>query len=389
MRFQMDSNAPGPLLGYTIQLPRALVHLLKSGPGDVVCVEVLGDVATLKSDSQLITEEDKSSINSNPLTDRSSDLWKTFYNWIMDIISGKINIQKTTFILYANKSGRSGIVNAFDSATTKKEACSAISKAMEKLKDIDNNHDIWKYYDFAVNKNKNLLKKVIQKFELEIGTGAGYEEIEYELKRQHIHENQIQFFLENISGWLQKEVTTNIAAKQPANIKWEDFHKHFKVLFEQARRLELIDFTLWNPIDESVIKQEMKIRPRYLKQLEAIDCTVDDTLEAVSDFLRAEVNRFKWIESEIIDETIADDFQERLLTFWKNSKKRIKLTQSNLNEIDQGQLLLLECKNRDEKIRDVSPPTVTITGTYHALANKPVLGWHPNWVNLFNNKKDD
>jgi hypothetical protein len=171
-------------------------------------------------------------------------------------------------------------------------------------------------------------------------------------------------------------------------IKWEDFDKQFKVLFDQARRLELIDFTLHEPIGDSDIQQQVKVRPCYLKQLEAIDCDVDDTLEAVADFLRAKVNRFKWIENEIIDETIANDFQSKLLAFWKNQKKRIELTESSSDEIRQGQLLLLDCKNRHETIRDMHPPSATIAGTYHALADEPILGWHPNWKNLFNNKKD-
>ena len=44
----MSPNAPGPLLGYALQFPRALVHLLRGGPEDVVCVEVMGDVANEK-----------------------------------------------------------------------------------------------------------------------------------------------------------------------------------------------------------------------------------------------------------------------------------------------------------------------------------------------------
>jgi hypothetical protein len=72
----MKSNAPGQLLGYSIQFPRALFHLLTCSPGDSVCVEVLGDVATLKSDGSLLTEEDKSSVVGNPITNKSTDLWK-------------------------------------------------------------------------------------------------------------------------------------------------------------------------------------------------------------------------------------------------------------------------------------------------------------------------
>ncbi|MHB8840557.1 MAG: hypothetical protein ACYC56_02005 [Candidatus Aquicultor sp.] len=82
----MKSNAAGQLLGYGMQFPRALLHLLKGSPGDAVCVEVLGDVATIKSDSNVIAEEDKASSTAhNPLTNKSDDLWKTFSNWIQAI----------------------------------------------------------------------------------------------------------------------------------------------------------------------------------------------------------------------------------------------------------------------------------------------------------------
>jgi hypothetical protein len=103
--------------------------------------------------------------------------------------------------------------------------------------------------------------------------------------------------------------------------------------------------------------------------------------------LRAKVNRDKWIENEIIDEDIASDFQAKLLLFWGNQKKRIELTERNLSTNEQGHLLLLDCKSRQETIRDMHPPSSTIAGTYHALADEPVLGWHPDWKHLFKKGK--
>jgi hypothetical protein len=385
----MSSNAPGQFLGYSIQIPRALFHLLKAGPGDIVCVEVLGDISTVQADGHLNSEEDKSSMNSNPLTNKSTDLWKTFYNWIIAINNKEIDVHKTTFILYSNKAGNPGIVNEFHAAASKKEADSAIAVAKDKLKDIDKNHDIWKYYNVVVNQNESLLVEVIQKFELQIGIGAGYDEVQTELVRKHLPANQIQFLLESIVGWLHKELTEMIAAKQSARIRWEDFDKHVTVLFDRVRRMELIDFTLKDPIEKNQIEQQVKIHPCYLKQLDAIDCDVDDKIEAVCDFLRAKVNRDKWIENEIIDEDNASDFQENLISFWRNQKKRIKLTQEKLSTTEQGKLLLLDCKDRQETIRDMRPPSSTIAGTYHALADEPLLGWHPNWEMLFKKGKDE
>lgn len=182
----MKSNAPGQLLGYSMQFPRALYHLLRSAPKDAVCVEVLGDVATLKSDGELLAEEDKSSIVGNPLTDRSTDLWKTFSNWIEAINNGVIDVEKTKFILYSNQSGKQGIVNKFSSARNQSEIQSAIEYTKNVLGDLKPEHVIWSYYDFVVNKNEELLFKIIQRFELQIGNGAGYDDVRIEIQRKHV-----------------------------------------------------------------------------------------------------------------------------------------------------------------------------------------------------------
>ena len=65
-----------------------------------------------------------------------------------------------------------------------------------------------------------------------------------------------------------------------------------------------------------------------------------------------------------------------------DSEKKIKITQKHLDDKEKGQLLLGECKSRQETIRNVYPPHPTIAGTYHALADEPALGWHPAWEKL-------
>lgn len=386
----MNSNAPGQLLGYTLQYPRALYHLLRGGPGDIVSVEVLGDVAISKPSGEVISEEDKSSTSGNPLTDRSTDLWKTFFNWINAINSGVLAVGKTTFILYCNESsGREGIVNKFSSAQNHEEIQNAINYAKRELNDIRPAHDIWKYYDFVVNQNETRLLEVVEKFELHVGNGAGYDEVRYEIQRKHVPKSQIEFLMNYLGGWLQKQVSEKIKLGESAVIKWEDFDHQFMVVFDRARRLELIDFTLQDPIQECDIQKQVKIRPCYLRQLEKIEVSDDDILDAVSDFLRADVNRNKWIENETIDEEVARDFDSKLKGFWKNQRTRIEITEKNLAETKRGQLLFVDCKSRQEKIRDVEPPSSTISGTYHALANEPLLGWHPNWEQFFPKQKDE
>lgn len=380
----MDSNAAGQLLGYAIQFPRALYHLLSSKPGDSVCIEVLGDVATIKSDGTVVSEEDKSSVNGNPITDKSTDLWKTLYNWINANNKGEIILENTKFILYTNKEGRESIAIKFSLARNKVQAQEAITYARDKLGGLDKEHAIWDYYDFVVNKNEDSLIKLIERFEVQIGSGASYDEVDKAFEEKHIPKRQISFYRDNLSGWLQKEILEKIANKQKAIISWKDFDKQIVVCAERARSRELIDFTLRKTYGKEIVQPHIEARPLYLTQLEEIGLLEDDFIEAVTDYMKAETNRDMWIENEIIDADVADEFEERLVKFWKNNREIVLLTYSGrLTNEELGKLLLLECKVRQETIRDMSPPASMIAGTYHFLADEPSIGWHPEWEKKF------
>jgi hypothetical protein len=375
----MKSNAAGQLLGYSLQFPRALFHLLTCSPDDIVSIEVIGDVATQKHDNSLITEEDKSSVVGNPITNKSKDLWKTFYNWTKAVNDSEIDVHNTKFILYCNKSGQHGVVDEFSSVINKDTALAAIEYAKSKLSDINKDHGIWKFYDYVINNNENILLNIIQRFELQIGEGASYDGLREELKKKHIVVSQIEFVLECLSGWLQKDILVKIASNNKAVVSWKEFDKQFQVLFDRSRKRELIDFTLHSMPEAGDINNQLKIRPTYIKQLDIIGMDDDDVMRAVSDYMRANINRGRWIEEEIIDEDIANDFESKLNTFWTNNIRRIKIAHSDLSDQSQGKLLYSECMVRNELIRDMAPPDSTVSGTYHELADSPVLGWHPDW----------
>lgn len=379
----MSENAPGQLLGFTIQYPRALCHLLRAAPGSTVCLEVHGDVSTTGPGASVIAEEDKSSIRSNPVTDKSSDLWKTLSNWVNSVLSGELDPAQTSFILYRNKSGRKGLAEEFSGAATIEAAQTSLESAKQKLKAIDESHAAWPYYKNAVIDNSDTLIKIITRFQLESGAGAGFDEVEQEIIKKHVPRSQIRTLVQSISGWLTRLVSEKISSGRDARIAWEDFNKEFIVHFDRARRLELIDFALTAPPSESVVNQHLNIRPVFLKQLELINSTDDELIEAVSHYLRARINRSRWIEDELIDEELAADFEKKLTNFWTHTQKRLSITNKHLPKEELGELVLRECMVRQEAIGTQNPPSSTIPGTYHALANTPVLGWHLDWKDKF------
>jgi hypothetical protein len=105
--------------------------------------------------------------------------------------------------------------------------------------------------------------------------------------------------------------------------------------------------------------------------------------------LRADVNLHKWIENEIIDEDIAQAFNDELKGFWATQRKRIAITEKGLSNVEKGQLLLIDCKSRQVEIRGEVPPYPTIPGAYHSLANEAVLGWHSEWEKLLSGPEEE
>ncbi|MCF0069773.1 hypothetical protein LZD49_04770 [Dyadobacter sp. CY261] len=383
----MNYNAPGQLLGYILQFPRALYHLLRCGPGDRVYLEVLGDVTTIEDSGLVITEEDKSSQARNPLTDRSVDLWKTLYNWIQAINNGEYALDNTTFVLFANRAGRAGIANLLGRASVN-EAEKAVDTIKSKFSNLSHKHEIWPYFDYVVRKSEPVFTKFIPRFDLQIGSGTGAEEIRTELLKKFVAESQIDFVTKYLAGWHQGLVIQRLSNKQQAMIEWEEFAHEFHRLFEKAQRRELIDFALINPPNTNDVKKHLLERPLFVKQLEGIDADDDVIQDAVLDFIRAKANRDSWIEKELIDEPEAADFEAKLYEFWKNQRMKLGITHKSASHEEIGMLLFLECRSRQETIKDQNPPSATVSGTYHSLANGPVIGWHPDWENSFRNIRE-
>ena len=180
----MKSNAPGQLLGYSLQYPRALLRLLQLNPGESVAIEMCGDVSVMDQQGIIIAEEDKSSIVSNPLNDRSTNLWKTFFNWVKMLQEQELEIQQTRFILYANSDiPDNTIVRLLDDADNNSGVSIAINAVSDLFATLPQNHNAKPYLEYLLGKGKALFIDVIPKFELETtkNTAELYNEIRSQL----------------------------------------------------------------------------------------------------------------------------------------------------------------------------------------------------------------
>ena len=386
----MKSNAPGQLLGYSLQYPRALLRLLQLNPGESVAIEMCGDVSVMDQQGIIIAEEDKSSIVSNPLNDRSTNLWKTFFNWVKMLQEQELEIQQTRFILYANSDiPDNTIVRLLDDADNNSGVSIAINAVSDLFATLPQNHNAKPYLEYLLGKGKALFIDVIPKFELETtkNTAELYNEIRTELRKK-LYDNYlyVDLAMNNIQGWLKQQIEMKIAAQEPTVISFEEFEISISIFFQQLRTRSLVDFT--KEIAENTIEDEVQKQPIYIQMLDHICATPGEMLEAVSNYMRSATNRLEWIKRGIIDENIMSDFLKNLKSFHANNKAKIDLTASEKDDVYRGKLLYLECSLCQNQINNQQPPAGTVIGTYHHLANEKEIGWHPAWKELIGPKEE-
>ena len=386
----MSTEARGQLLGYSLQFPRALLRLLEIAPGGAIGIEINGDVSAFSQDGRMLTEEDKSSICGNALTDKSVNLWKTFYNWCKLIQAREdIVLQNTRFVLYTNHSVQEdSIVKWMSDAETNDSANDIILKIRTIFSEISKTHLIYSYLDFLLGEGLDIFLGMIPRFELAMHTDTAglYDEIDKAIKAKIVKDEDIQYIREQLAGWLQEQINIKISKKEPPIITFNDFHHKFVELFQATRSKRLVDFSIQKLPREELLQREAEARPVYIQQLEAINSDPSEIIEAVSDFLRANVNRQEWIEREYVDEDAMSDFQARLQSFHTTRRKQVALIYSNCSPETQGKILLGDCKTRNELLNEMTPPDKTISGTYHFLSNQRVVGWHPQWESIFKAK---
>ena len=127
----------------------------------------------------------------------------------------------------------------------------------------------------------------------------------------------------------------------------------------------------------------------FVQQLDLIDVSFEDKLEAISDFLRACWDRAHWAEVGDVDEYSFDELDTSLKRTWKNHAQSIALEHQSLQEVEQGQRLLLKCVQHAATVQGMTPPSHFVPGCFHRLADEMQVGWHPQYKQMLRNHPVD
>lgn len=388
-------HVPGQYLGYSLQATRFLMHLLDSPHDCTVSLEVFEDVGVEADQETRIAEQDKSALEGNPVADRSVDLWKTFGNWVDAAQSGELKPETTRYVLYVSHPKTGEIVESFAQARSEREAHSAFSKARKKLWGVSPRFSLRSrlaasvapYVERVFEADKKLICSIIQNFQFESGSGSPHEDLKTRFSRNLIPAEIKDAALRYALGWVKEKTDRLLEEKKPAQISVESYQAAMIGFIRKHDNRTILCSFAASPTEKQITK-DLNARI-YVRQLDIIEAKDDQKIRAVTDYLRASADRTQWSAKGLVFESSFDEFEEMLHRTWENHWAKINIALANHDDIEKGQYLFSECSLHQAKLEGLEVPSHFTPGSFHALSDELIIGWHPNFSSELGSVDED
>jgi hypothetical protein len=381
-------------LGYGLQYTRLTAMLLEASEGAYCSMEVLDDVVEHgPTDGQRLVQS-KSALTDNPVADRATSLWKSLFNWLQLIRGGFVKTENTIFELYVSRPVSGMIVSSFHEAETSAAASAALDEAKRELwghppdfqarKAIRS--DLAQYVNSVLEAKNSEILPLIQRMQLTCGSGSPQADIETIIRTHPVPQSKIGKIADYICGWVKRRVDERLEKSLPAVISRDEFH----TAYTACCRAENCD-TILRSLGRHPTEPEKteRLPDDFVQQLDLIDVSFEDKLEAVSDFLRACWDRAHWAEVGDVDEYSFDELDASLKRTWKNHAQSVALEHRSLQDVERGQRLLLKCVQHAATVQGMTPPSHFVPGCFHRLADEMEVGWHPKYKQMLRNQLVD
>lgn len=379
-----STQVPGQLYGYSLQITRAVAHLLRAHPGQSVSVEHLDDVATWHRSGATV-EQDKSGLAHNPVADRSIGLWKTLHNWVLAIRDGALK-RDTKFVLFVAQGHHGTVIDRIHAAVHQPDAAALVSVLREEFWGEAPAHaaraalpaDLAVHVNGALSASDDVLALLFVNLVLENGSGAPNDDLLSVLREKALGESALEDVLKHLLGWAKRVIDKHIEKRLPAVLTWEDFNKELVAAARKFDRSESLLASARAEVTPADVKVELRSRT-YVRQLEAVKCVEADLVRAVHDFLRAAVDRTTWSERGDVIEGSFHEFEDGLQRAWQSQRTRVEIEQKAAVEEERGRLLHAQCMGLQLRLQGMDVPAYFVPGSFHTMADSLQVGWHPRY----------
>jgi hypothetical protein len=377
-------QVPEQYWGYSLQAVRFLHLLLEARPGAVVSLEVFEDVGCQNLNGTVLASQNKTGLVKNPISDRALELWKTFGNWLDAIDAGILDTAHTVFELYVARRRESGIAMTFHNASNAIEAARVIESARDamwgpaprRLKRSRIPKTLGERVDRVLGPTGTRLNELVRNFSLTFASKDPLADLRTPIVNKWVRAESVDIIIKHAHGWIKERLDSLIQARRPAAIAADEFTKEMIAFLPRCDFRQILTSVAGPPSKAEVEAQAVRT---YVRQLEIIEASDEDKIQAINEYLRACVQRTQLSKAGIVHEESFDDYEKALSSFWRNKKRQNALTHTDLSAVQHGQLLLSDCCLKEQKLQGLEVPSFFTPGSYHALSEEQEIGWHPDY----------
>jgi len=391
-----SAQVPRQLFGYSLQPIRLLSLALDAAEGTTLSLEVFEDVGAVDESGNALASQTKSGLETNPVSDKSVDLWKTFSNWKTAVSSGQLSLATTTFEIYLAKRRTGNLVQRFQGAQSEDAAKAAFEQARDTLwgaapkypKKAKLAEGLAPFVNHVLESPTDAAIGIIQRFTLSVAAKDPLRDLRPKVDSKWVRPESVDAVIQHAHGWIKERMDGLILAGKPAALNVDEFNAEMRsflprvdfqhILAAIAGKLELTEDTL--------AAEQLRT---YVRQLQLIEGSDEDVVEAINQFLRAAAERSAWSKQGLVHEKSFDEYEEALISAWKNKRSVHDITHKNLSGVDRGKLLLADCGLHQQNLQGLEPPPFFTPGSFHALAEDQTVGWHPEYKKLLSAGADD
>jgi len=386
-----SAQVPGQLFGYSLQPIRLLSLALDAAEGTTLSLEVFEDVGAVDENGNAFASQTKSAIETNPVSDRSVDLWKTFSNWKTAISSGQINLETTKFEIYLAKRRTGKLVQLFHEAKTEEATNAAFAEARDLFWGAATDYpkkqklaaSLAPYVNHVLEAPTDIAVGIIQRFTLSVAAKDPLRDLRPKVDSKWVRPESVDAVIQHAHGWIKEKMDGLVLAGKSATLNVDEFNAEMRAFLPRIDFEHILTAIAGKLVltEDTLAAEQLRT---YVRQLQLIEGSDEDIFEAINQFLRAAAERSAWGKQGLVHEKSFDEYEEALISAWKNKRSVHNITHKSLSGVDRGKLLLADCGLHQQKLQGLEPPPFFTPGSFHALAEEQTVGWHPEYKKLLN-----
>jgi hypothetical protein len=377
------SSAIGPAAGYFYQLRYGLLRALEvfpKHPTSIISIESLDDVS-IEGQSLTIDSQLKHSVDpEKKISKFSSAIWRTLAIWMTRLRLGVDDHHEFHFITTGQVEDDNPLhfLRPTPSDLDVNAALQGLEEAAKSSSSTMTAKDRATFLAASDGERLSLVRR-IRLVDTSPNLEAIGSEIEHQI-RYACDAEQVATFRTDLEGWWIGRVFDRWVTDGGAQIELEELGAQVSFLKERYKLSEL-------PLDVPEQDcEDLMEDSAFIKQIRAVTESERRLRNAQKAFLRAKVQRSKWVREHRIDPTELENFDDALIERWEGQHAgECDLLSSNPTpeeKIATGKAILRWAETNEVPIRSTRSVYLT-SGSYHALADALAIGWHPDFSDLF------